>query len=633
MNAIEVLIKYWGHTQFRLKQEEIIQNVIANKDTLALLPTGGGKSICYQVPALMQEGICIVISPLIALMDDQIRHLKSKGIKSASISSNMHYQEIDTVLTNCIYGGVKFLYLSPERLQNEVVQCRMKEMNINLITVDEAHCISEWGHNFRPSYRHISEIRSIIPDKPILALTATATSDVIVDIQNNLLFKEHNLIKSSFTRVNMSYVVDNIEDKKTRLLKLLNKIKSSVIVYVGTRKKTKELNDFLIDNNLSSNYYHAGLAAKVRTERQESWSKNQTRIMVATNSFGMGIDKSDVKLVVHMDLPSTIEAYFQESGRAGRNGKTAYAFLLANNKDIKKQENLLKIKYPNIDEILEGYQNIANYLQIAVGEFPEEPIPFDIAKFSDRYRMNILKTYNILKYLEKEEKIKISDNTHTPSKVKIIITSSELYKFQITNKYYDSFIRLLLRSYNNLFNHLVVINEKKIATRLNISIEDIKIILFKLQQLEIIDYQEKNELGRLTFLQERQDLKYFHLNEKKWNERKNYDKKKLTDIANYISNKESCRSQLLLYYFGQEKSEKCGVCDVCIIEKRNTIKNKKFEEISAKLKDILIDTEMNILEIYKSISDINNDEIMNILNFLFDNDKITKFGNKYKWKK
>jgi ATP-dependent DNA helicase RecQ len=365
MDAIDVLIKYWGHTQFRLKQQEIIKQVIDKKDTLALLPTGGGKSICYQVPALMQEGICLVISPLIALMDDQVRFLKSKGIKSIAITSGMHYNEIDTALTNCIYGGVKFLYLSPERLQNELVQTRIKEMNINLITVDEAHCISEWGHNFRPAYRHISEIREIIPDTPVLALSATATSSVIDDIQNNLNFKKHNLIQSSFTRENLSYVVDNVEDKKLRLLKLVDKIKSSVIIYVGSRKAAKEITNFLLNNNYSANYYHGGLAVKVRTERQESWTQNQTRIMVATNAFGMGIDKPDVKLVVHLELPSTIEAYFQEAGRAGRDGKQAYAFLLANKGDVKKQQDLLTLRYPSISEIKTVYQNLANYFQLA----------------------------------------------------------------------------------------------------------------------------------------------------------------------------------------------------------------------------------------------------------------------------
>jgi len=566
MKITDVLIKYWGHTQFRLKQEEVIEQVLQKKDTLAILPTGGGKSICYQIPTLMQEGICLVISPLIALMNDQIRHLQSKGIKSVSITSGMHYSEIDTALTNCIYGGVKFLYLSPERLHNNLVQSRIKEMNINLIAIDEAHCISEWGHNFRPSYRHIFEIRKIIDETPILALTATATNDVIKDIQNNLLFKEENLIQSSFFRGNISYIVDNIEDKNSRLLKVLNKIKSSAIIYVGTRKKAKNLTTFLINNSLSVNYYHGGLPSDVRAKRQADWTNNQTRIMVATNAFGMGIDKEDVKLVVHMDLPSTIEAYFQEAGRAGRNGKTAYAYLLANNSDISRQEDLLELKYPKIDEIVKGYQNIANYLQIAVGDFPEDPIPFNIVAFSKRYKINILKVYNILKYLEKEEKVKLSDGIHSPSKVKITTTSTDLYRFQITNKLYDSFIKLLLRSHSNILNHLVVINEEKIATQLNSSVNNVREILIKLKQLDILEYQEKNNLSQLTFLQVRQDLDHLQVNKKKWEERKIYENEKLQHIVNYIKKQDICRSQLLLQYFGEMESEECRICDVCIVK-------------------------------------------------------------------
>ena len=632
MDAIDTLIKYWGHTNFRLKQEEIINEIMSKKDTLALLPTGGGKSICYQVPALIEEGICLVISPLISLMDDQVRHLKSKGIKSVAITSNMHYAEIDTALTNCIYGGIKFLYLSPEKLKNKLVQSRIRDMNINIITVDEAHCISEWGHNFRPAYRHISEIRNIIPDIPVLALTATATTEVIDDIQNNLLFKKHNLIQSSFKRDNLSYVVDNVEDKKTRLIKLLNKIKSSVIIYVGTRKATKEITNFLVENNFSATYYHGGLAADIRTKGQERWTKNQVRIMVATNAFGMGIDKPDVKLVVHMELPSTIEAYFQEAGRAGRNGKTAYAFLLANNNDIRKQEDLLELKYPNIKEIIDCYQNIANYLQIGIGDFPDDPIPFDIVEFSERYNTNTLKTYNTLKYLEKEEKIKLSDAIHAPSKLMIIISNTELYTFQIANRYYDAFIKLLLRSYSNLFNNYVIINEKQIANRFNSSISEVKVILQKLHKLEIVKYQEQNELSQLSYLKAREDLNQLNLNESKLKERKLYDSTKLSKISEYITKKCTCRSQILLHYFGEDMSDKCGVCDVCVLEKRNAIRDKRFKKISITIKELITNDELSLEEICEQISNVNDQEIINILNFLFDNDKIGKFGNKYQWK-
>jgi ATP-dependent DNA helicase RecQ len=632
MDAIDVLIKYWGHTQFRLKQQEIIKQVIDKKDTLALLPTGGGKSICYQVPALMQEGICLVISPLIALMDDQVRFLKSKGIKSIAITSGMHYNEIDTALTNCIYGGVKFLYLSPERLQNELVQTRIKEMNINLITVDEAHCISEWGHNFRPAYRHISEIREIIPDTPVLALSATATTSVIDDIQNNLDFKEHNLIQSSFVRENLSYVVDNVEDKKSRLLKLVDKIKSSVIIYVGSRKAAKEITNFLLNNNYSANYYHGGLAAKVRTERQESWTQNQTRIMVATNAFGMGIDKPDVKLVVHLELPSTIEAYFQEAGRAGRDGKQAYAFLLANKGDVKKQQDLLTLRYPSISEIKTVYQNLANYFQLAENELPEQAISFNMIDFTERYNMSSLKVYNMLKYLEKEEYIRLSEAIHSPSKLTIKVSNAELYKFQIANKYYDNFLKLLLRSYTNLFYNYVIINEQEIANRFNVTTEEVVRLLNKLVQLEIVKYAPKNNNSQITYLKVRKDTEKLYLAEKKWEERKKYEQEKLDKITNYIIDKGSCRSKLLLHYFGEQESEKCGKCDFCINEKRQKIKESEYKEITNKLEEFLKDKELTIEEICVLMPNYHEQQLISIIQYLFDNELVGKYGNKYQWK-
>ena len=571
MNPIDILIKYWGYTKFRPNQELIIDKVIKQQDVLALLPTGGGKTVCYQIPALIKEGVCIVISPLISLMQDQVKHLKSKGIKSVSISNSMSYSQTDTALTNCIYGGIKFLFLSPEKLKNNLVISRIKEMTINLITIDEAHCISEWGHNFRPAYRKISEFRKILPDVSILALTATANSNVIDDIQKTLKFNSSNIIKSSLIRPKLSYVVDDILDKRKRLIKLLNKIKSSVIIYVDTRRKTEEISLYLNNEGFTSSYYHAGVHPDDRAKRQLSWSNNEIRIIVATNSFGMGIDKPDVKLVVHMYMPSSIESYFQEAGRAGRNGETAFSFLLANKNDITKQENLLQTKYPDIKDIINIYQNISSYLQIAVGDNIEEYLAFDIEKFAKRYGHSTLEVYYSIKCLEKEELLKFSDESFSTSRFKFIRTNNELYKFQISNRYFDSFIKVLLRTYNNAFNNFVNVDIISLAKKTNSSTGNILTLFIKLKELEIINFQEENNDPKIKYLRERLDLNINFFNKDNIENRKYFDTKKLKSISTYTLNKTLCRSSILLEYFGEFIDKDCGVCDVCIIKKRNSI--------------------------------------------------------------
>lgn len=629
MKAIDVLKKYWGYTKFRLNQEKIIKEVSFKRDTLALLPTGGGKSICYQVPTLMNDGVCIVISPLISLMKDQVQFLKSKGIKSVSITSGMHYNQIDTALTNCIYGGIKFLYLSPEKLQNELVKARLLEMNINLIAVDEAHCISEWGHNFRPYYRNISEIKEIIPDAPILALTATATKNVIIDIQKNLGFKKNNLVKSSFFRSNISYVVDNTNNKKNRLLELVEKIKSSVIIYVDTRSSAEEVNELLTAKNYSSNYYHAGISEDSRSEIQDKWFSNQIRIIVATNAFGMGIDKPDVKLVVHMQSPESLESYYQQAGRAGRDGEKAYAFLLANNFDIIKQEKYLDFRYPKIDKIREVYQKIANFLQIAENEFPEDQISFNIDTFCNRYSYKKQIVINILNYLEKEEYLKLDISKRSFTKIKIIIDNSKLYKFQIANRFYEKFIKLMLRSYPNIFNSHVLLIEEEISKKLHINHTEIHKILKKLEQLEIIEYKASHNESQITYLRERKDINQLFLDEYTLSKRKLYEKQKLSKISSYISQKKLCRSIVLLNYFGEEDSRKCYNCDVCINEKRSEIKDKNFSIIIDNLSKLLKNTEMTFSDICKSFPKNEEQELTDVIKYLFDNDKIGKYGNKY----
>jgi ATP-dependent DNA helicase RecQ len=571
MQALDILKKYWGYNTFRLKQEEVINSVLKSKDTLALLPTAGGKSICFQVPALMKDGICLVISPLISLMEDQIKYLKSKGIKSVCISSSMNSNDIQTALTNCLYGGIKFLYLSPEKLRDQSVKEKIDQMDVNLIAVDEAHCISDWGHNFRPSYRLISEIRDTKKNIPILALTATANKSVVDDIQNNLNFKEKNLIKSTFLRENLSYVAINCNSKKKTLLNLLNKFKSSVIIYVSSRKESNEIALFLKNNNISSTSYHAGIDFKKRIKIQEEWTNNLIRVIVATNAFGLGINKEDIRLIIHMQIPMNMESYYQEAGRAGRDGKTAYSFILYDRLDFSKNIQNLNIWHPEIKSIQNIYQKICDYLQIGIHELPDEDFQFNISSFCNRYNLDIKQTFIIINFLEKEELIKLYDSKNIKSKIKIIISNAELYKFQIANSYFDSFIKILLRNYPNIYTNFVNIIETEIEKKLNIKTQSVRDILIKLEQKGVIKYKQ-NEVGmQLRFLQNRKDSEKLNISKEKILNEKKLAKEKLDIMIKYINNKNKCRSQNILKYFNEEVHERCNICDNCIAQKKKNL--------------------------------------------------------------
>lgn len=563
LSSIEILKKYWNFPSFRVNQEEIINAVLEQKDTLALLPTGGGKSICYQVPALIKDGICIVVSPLISLMKDQVENIKKKKIKAVAITSELNYRELDIALTNCIFGNYKFLYLSPERLQNELVLNKISEMNINLIAVDEAHCISEWGHDFRPSYRNISEIRNIFPNTPILALTATATPIVSKDIQENLQFKIKNLIQSSFTRKNLSYLVIKEQDKKNKLINILNKVKGSAIVYVKSRKDSVEISKILTDNKISSNYYHAGIKISERNRRQDSWKKSDTRVIVATNAFGMGIDKPDVRLVIHYHIPSTIESYFQETGRAGRDEQNAYAVLLYNNTDIKYLRDLVELHFPTIDEIKITYQKLADYFQLAIHNGKDESFDFDLLEFCTKNKINSLKTYNVLKYLEKENYLKLSNIQNNRSRICFTINHTELIRFQSSNKVFTPIIKLLLRSYSGLFDNEININENILAARLKTTENKISESLLRLEKLEVLNYIPKKQGTQILYIQNRVENKYLVLSEEKLLERRNSEIQRMNFILNYSGQKTNCRTKILLSYFGEEQKEACGKCDVC----------------------------------------------------------------------
>jgi len=632
MNALDILVKYWGYTKFRLRQEEIINQIILKQDTLVLLPTGGGKSLCYQIYSIMNPGICIVISPLISLMNDQVSFLNSKGIKSLFISSSISSNDLDRSLNNCLFGNVKLLYLSPEMIQNFIVIERIKKMNINLLVVDEAHCISEWGHDFRPSYRNISKIRKEINSIPILALTATATENVINDIQKNLSFKNYNVIKSSFYRKNISYVVDTTSDKKSRLLKLLNKIKSSVIIYVSKRRSSEEINQFLLDNNFSSDFYHGGLNQHARAIKQKKWMNSQTRIMVSTSAFGMGINKKDVKLVVNFDLPHNLETYLQQAGRAGRDGEQAYSFLFANENDINTNQNLLDLGFPSITEIKNVYQYLADFFRIPENHFPQNSYSFDIKSFCNKYKLNYTKTLNAIRYLEKEELILYRTNIKSVSKFKFIISKGDLYKFQISNKYYDSFIKHLLRKYQNIFNSYSEINFNELEAQTNISSKDLEKLMSRLNEMDIVEYIPKNDINcEIRYLKSRKDTNSIYFNNDKLKKRKNnliFQQKK---VAEYINSNE-CRNIFILRYFGEKKAFKCGKCDICIYEKREKFKKDEYKKLSIKIINLLKEDELSIEDIFNFLPLISKKKITDVIEILFENDEIHKLGNKYKSK-
>ena len=444
MNSlVQILNQYWGHTKFRPLQEDIINSVLAGHDTLALMPTGGGKSICFQVPALAKEGICVVVSPLIALMKDQVEQLKSKNIRAASIVSGMTKKEVDVILDNCVYGNYKFLYVSPERLESELFLARFNKMPVNLLAVDEAHCISQWGYDFRPPYQRIAAIRELIPNIPVLALTATATKEVKKDICDKLAFKNHKVFVKSFARSNLSYVVMDEEDKYTTMLRILRNVAGCSIVYVRNRRKTQEVAEWLNKQNITAGYYHAGLPSKVRSIKQDEWKKGTLRVTVATNAFGMGIDKPDVRNVIHLSLPDNLESYYQEAGRGGRDEKLAYAVLIYNQHDVLELHQRKEEQFPKIEDIKSTYQAVANYLQIAINAGEGMSYEFDLVVFASQYKLHPLHVIKRLKVLELEDYLTVSESIYLPSRIRILLNSAGLYKFQVEQIAYDHFIKTI----------------------------------------------------------------------------------------------------------------------------------------------------------------------------------------------
>ena len=591
-NSIHILLeKHWGYKSFRPKQEEIINQIIAQKDTLALLPTGGGKSLCYQIPALAMEGVCLVISPLVALMKDQVTQLQKRNIKAIAISSGMSPRALDIALDNCIYGDIKLLYLSPERLQSEIVRERIYKMKLNFIAVDEAHCISQWGYDFRPSYLHIADIRSIKPDTPILALTATATKQVAKDIQKKLLFKRQNIIQNSFKRENLAYMVLEENHKMNRVHKMLQKIQGSSIIYVRSRKRAFEFSKELNELGISALHYHAGLSSEERDNNQAKWMRNTVRVMVATNAFGMGIDKPDVRLVIHLQNPDTLEAYFQEAGRAGRDGKKSFAVSLFQKNELENSVNRFYENYPNGKEVRDIYQHLANYFQIAIGDGLDQTFDFSTDNFCNQYKLNISKCTKALHIIEKESLIKLDNFKHTASTIKIICSPRAITNYQSLNQKKTELLQLILRLYPGVFDETIEIRERSIALQLGIDSNHVYKLLQQLGKEEIIKYQQRTNSGKITFCAARHSSKYLPISKSHFEERKTLLASKLNSMNNYLLNTEVCRSRILLDYFDEKDSTDCTICDVCISKKSNStaFKNTIQKELLNNIKENPID--------------------------------------------
>lgn len=587
VQAKDILRDVFGYDSFRPGQEEIIHTILEGKDALALFPTGAGKSICYQIPALQKEGLCLVVSPLIALMKDQVDGLKKRGIKATAIYSGMHFREIDRVLDNCIYGAYKFLFVSPERLKNELFLERFKQMPVNLITVDEAHCISQWGYDFRPQYLEIASIKIFHPSVPVLALTATATKRVCEDIQDKLEMKSPKLVQLSFARPKLSFSVRLVENTLEKGIEVLSKIPGAAIWYVRNRQLTHQITKALRQLGISAAPYHAGLTIADRDRAQKEWMEDQVRVMVSTNAFGMGIDKPNVRMVIHSGLPENLENYYQEAGRAGRDQSKSFAVLLSNEEDFERVLERSALVYPPLDFVKRVYQCLANYFQLAVGSQPEDSMDFEYSSFADTYNLGVLETFYALKVLEEEGFISMSDSFYSPSRIHFLVNPTELYKIQVAYEKLDQVIKILLRIYGgNLFSDYLKINEEKVAKEINLSGKQLVKLLEQLVQLEVMDYDRRKDKPQIYFLTGRYDAASLPFDHKRIKFRRELTLSNAKKMVEYANQKNICRTQFIQEYFGEETAERCGICDWCIEQK----KEDKPEESADKLKERVLET-------------------------------------------
>lgn len=631
MKPQEVLKKYWGYDNFRPMQEDIINSVLEGNDTLGLLPTGGGKSICYQVPGIILDGLCVVITPLIALMKDQVEGLKKRGIEAKAIFSGMNFNEIDIVLNRAIHGSLKFLFVSPERLKTNAFIENFRLMKVSLIVVDEAHCISQWGYDFRPLYLKIAEIRPYKPNAPVLALTATATKDVVKDIQAKLDFKKENVFQKSFERKNLSYIAIYEEDKHKKLLEILQKILGTAIIYVRSRKKTKDIAQFLRLSGISAEFYHAGLTVEERDKKQNQWMRNQVRVMVSTNAFGMGIDKPDVRLVVHLDIPDNPEAYFQEAGRGGRDEQPAYAVILWEKADLLDLQNRFQERFPSLKTIRSVYNALGNYFQIPVLSGEGQSFDFDIVSFLQTYRFKHIEAWNSIQFLEREGYISTIDANDLTESLMISCSHDDLYRFQVENANYDVFIKFLLRSYMGIISNFVSINSKQIAFKMGLTQEKVISTLKELDKFGIIYYQPETKNPRIVFVCPRLSEKDITFSKDVYDKLKEVAKNRLEAMIQYVSNDKKCRSLMLLEWFGETDAQRCGRCDICKNRNRIEVNKIEYDYIIEHIKPELRNRALTIDEIEKLAPKIRREKVLNVIRWLLDNGKIGLAFDKYSW--
>ncbi|MBR5911029.1 MAG: RecQ family ATP-dependent DNA helicase [Bacteroidales bacterium] len=611
-----ILNRYWGYPDFRPLQESIVDSVMSGRDTLALLPTGGGKSICFQVPAMAMEGVCLVVTPLIALMKDQVAHLLEKNIPAAALYSGMHPDELHLAYNQAVFGRLKFLYVSPERLQTEQFIEALKRMKVCLLAVDESHCISQWGYDFRPPYLKIAEIRAYMPQSPVLALTATATAKVVDDIQLRLGFKQKNVIQGSFERKNLTYNVLHEPDKYGVLRrKLAYMTEGSAIVYVRNRKRTQVVAEWLNSVGISATYYHAGLDAKTRDVRQDLWMQGKVRVMVATNAFGMGIDKPDVRMVIHLDLPDSLEAYFQEAGRAGRDLKPSEAYLLVSHADIKKLHDDWMQSFPDLDHIKLIYNALGNYFNIPVGAGENVSYPLIITDFASRYGFAVVEVFHTLKILEREGFLLLSDSFDEPSKVMIKASREDVYGFQVNHPQFSELIKSMLRSLPGVMTDFVNINEDVLAKKAGLKAEEVVAQLQKLAAYNVLSYKPRNDKPQVLFLTEFVDTRHFNLSKEHYHDRKRESEQRMKAVVGFVNNDAECRSVQLLRYFNEKTRSRCGRCDVCLRQGGGV----SYVSIEAKLESVVQEAPRPLSEVVQQCAEFGEDSVLDAIRFLVDN--------------